>query len=111
MRAAASLLNLFAAFLLAGGLSGQPASAQGDVLQKKFSNLYQAAIKEGEVIGIAQSGLPLNQPVGIDAFVLGKSGIFDIDYDFYICSSKPMASCDFFYMQFGSGFYRGDITS
>src|SRR6202171_6429566 len=50
MRAAASLLNLFAAFLLAGGLSGQPASAQGDVLQKKFSNLYQAAIKEGEVI-------------------------------------------------------------
>src|ERR1700686_1397000 len=50
MRVAASLLNLFAALFLASGLSGQPAAAQADGIQKKFSNLYQAALKEGEVI-------------------------------------------------------------
>jgi iron(III) transport system substrate-binding protein len=50
MRVAASVLNVFAAFLLAGALSGQPACAQGAAIQKKFSNLYQAALKESEII-------------------------------------------------------------
>jgi len=50
MRITASLLNLFAAFFLASGLSGQPAAAQSGTIQQKFSNLYQAAIKESEVI-------------------------------------------------------------
>jgi iron(III) transport system substrate-binding protein len=49
MRAVA-LLNLLAAFLLAGILPGQPALAQSSAIQTKFSSLYQAAIKEGEVI-------------------------------------------------------------
>jgi iron(III) transport system substrate-binding protein len=48
--AAAALMNLFAASFLAHGLSGQPACAQSDAIQKRFSNLYQAATKEGEVI-------------------------------------------------------------
>jgi iron(III) transport system substrate-binding protein len=50
MHVAASLLNLFAAYVLASGLSAQPASAQGSAIQQKFSNLYQAALKEGEII-------------------------------------------------------------
>ena len=50
MRAAASAMNLFAVLCLTGTLSGQPAAAQGESLQKRFSNLYQAAAKEGEVI-------------------------------------------------------------
>ena len=50
LRAAASAMNLFAVLCLTGTLSGQPAAAQGESLQKRFSNLYQAAAKEGEVI-------------------------------------------------------------
>jgi iron(III) transport system substrate-binding protein len=50
MRAAALLLNLFAVSFLASGLSGPPASAQSDALQKKLSSQYQAAIKESEVV-------------------------------------------------------------
>jgi iron(III) transport system substrate-binding protein len=50
MRFAPSLTNLFTAFFLANLLSGQPAFAQADTIQKRFSNLYQAATKEGEVI-------------------------------------------------------------
>src|SRR5258708_4384265 len=49
MRVAAALLNLIAVFL-AGGLSGEPACAQGEAIKKKFSDLYQAATKESEVI-------------------------------------------------------------
>jgi iron(III) transport system substrate-binding protein len=50
MRVAASLLNLFWALFLASALSGQPAVAQGTAIQQKFSKLYQAALKEGEII-------------------------------------------------------------
>jgi iron(III) transport system substrate-binding protein len=50
MRVAALLSTLFAAFVLAGAPSWQPASAQGDTIQKKFADLYQSAMKEGEVI-------------------------------------------------------------
>jgi iron(III) transport system substrate-binding protein len=50
MRFAPSLTNLFTAFFLANLLSGQPAFAQADTIQKRFSSLYQAATKEGEVI-------------------------------------------------------------
>jgi iron(III) transport system substrate-binding protein len=50
MRVAASLLNLFGALFLASGLSGQSAAAQGTAIQQKFSDLYQAALKEGEII-------------------------------------------------------------
>src|SRR5258708_4966473 len=49
MRVAAALLNLIAVFL-AGGLSGEPACAQGEAIKKKFSDLYQAATRESEVI-------------------------------------------------------------
>src|SRR5258708_5758392 len=47
MRVAAALPTLVAALFLAGG---QPAFAQGSTLQRTFSDLYQAATKEGEVI-------------------------------------------------------------
>jgi iron(III) transport system substrate-binding protein len=50
MRIATSLMNLVAVFCLANALCAQPASAQADSIQKKFSNLYQAATKEAEVI-------------------------------------------------------------
>jgi iron(III) transport system substrate-binding protein len=50
MRVAALLLSLFAAVVMVGGWSGKPALAQSDGLQKKFADLYQAAMKEGEVI-------------------------------------------------------------
>jgi iron(III) transport system substrate-binding protein len=50
MRVAALLSTLFAAFFLAGAPSWQPASAQVDTIQKTFADLYQAAMKEGEVI-------------------------------------------------------------
>jgi len=50
MRVSASLLNLIAASFLGSWLSGQPALAQSTAIQKQFSNLYQAAIKDGEVI-------------------------------------------------------------
>jgi hypothetical protein len=50
MRVAALLLSLFAAVAMVGGWPGRPALAQGDGLQKKFADLYQAAVKEGEVI-------------------------------------------------------------
>jgi iron(III) transport system substrate-binding protein len=46
----ASLLNIFVAFFLASGLSGQPACAQGTAIQQKFAALYQAALKESEII-------------------------------------------------------------
>ena len=46
----ASLLNLFVASFLASGLSAQPACAQGTSIQQKFSALYQAALKESEII-------------------------------------------------------------
>jgi iron(III) transport system substrate-binding protein len=49
MRAVA-LLNLVATFLLVSMLPGPPALAQGSAIQKKFASLYQAAIKESEVI-------------------------------------------------------------
>ncbi len=50
MRVAASLSTLLTALLLAGGLSGAPVLAQSDAIQKQFAELYQAAVKEGEVI-------------------------------------------------------------
>src|SRR5258708_15579977 len=50
MRITAAPLNIFAAFLLAGALSGAPACAQGTAIQKQFSELYQAALKEREII-------------------------------------------------------------
>ena len=50
MRVAALLSTLFAAALLAGALAGQPAFAESDTIQNKFAALYQAAMKEGEVI-------------------------------------------------------------
>ncbi|HEV3372241.1 MAG TPA: extracellular solute-binding protein [Xanthobacteraceae bacterium] len=50
MRIAAAPLNLFVALLLATGWSAQPAVAQGASIQKQFSDLYQAALKEGEAI-------------------------------------------------------------
>jgi iron(III) transport system substrate-binding protein len=50
MRISAALLNPFAAFFLASVLSGQPAVAQGSAIQKQFATLYQAALKEGEII-------------------------------------------------------------
>ena len=50
MRVAALLLSLFAAVVMVGGWSGQPALAQGDAIQTRFADLYQAATKEGEVI-------------------------------------------------------------
>ena len=50
MRVAALLLNLLAAVAMVGGWPGQPALAQSDTIQKKLAELYQAAMKEGEVI-------------------------------------------------------------
>jgi iron(III) transport system substrate-binding protein len=50
MRVATLLSTLCAAFFLAGASSGQPASAQSDTIQKKLADLYQSAMKEGEVI-------------------------------------------------------------
>ena len=46
----ASPLNLLVAFFLASGLSAQPACAQGTAIQQKFATLYQAALKESEII-------------------------------------------------------------
>ena len=50
MRVAALLLNLLAAVAMVGGWPGQPALAQTDGLRKTFADLYQAAMREGEVI-------------------------------------------------------------
>ena len=50
MRVATLLLSLFAAVVMVGGWSGQPALAQGDAIKTRFADLYQAAVKEGEVI-------------------------------------------------------------
>src|ERR1700704_5521284 len=50
MRVAASSMNLLATLCLASTLHAQSASAQGDSIQKKFSSLYQAATREGEVV-------------------------------------------------------------
>src|SRR5258708_12096526 len=50
MRAANGLRALSAAILLAMISSWQPAFAQNDTIQGKFSALYQAATREGEVI-------------------------------------------------------------
>jgi iron(III) transport system substrate-binding protein len=50
MRVAPALLILLVALFPANGLSAQPAAAQGAVIQEKFSDLYQAALKESEII-------------------------------------------------------------
>jgi hypothetical protein len=49
-RVAAALVSLSTTVLLASLSSAQPASAQGEGIQKQFSALYQVATREGEVI-------------------------------------------------------------
>jgi iron(III) transport system substrate-binding protein len=50
MRVGSTLVNLLAALSLATALPAQPVAAQGAGIQKQFSDLYQAALKEGEII-------------------------------------------------------------
>jgi iron(III) transport system substrate-binding protein len=49
-RVAAALVSLSTTVFLASLSSAQPASAQGEGIQKQFSALYQVATREGEVI-------------------------------------------------------------